>query len=85
MQFATPRRRDSGRERRPVWESASNLAAVVARCPLYAGSPALEFPDLAAAAGVAAVVAKDERWRFGLPSFKALGAGYAVLTTAVGE
>ena len=47
------------------------------RLPGYAPTPLLAAPDLAAAAGVGAVLVKDESSRFGLPAFKMLGAAWA--------
>jgi diaminopropionate ammonia-lyase len=46
--------------------------------PGYAPTPLRPLPDIALAAGVAAVKLKDESGRFGLGSFKALGGAYAV-------
>jgi diaminopropionate ammonia-lyase len=46
--------------------------------PGYAPTPLLALPGLAAALGVAELRYKDERGRFGLGSFKALGGAYAV-------
>ncbi len=46
--------------------------------PGYAPTPLHDLPEIAAAAGVAAVRLKDEAARFGLGSFKALGGAYAV-------
>ncbi|MGO4909291.1 diaminopropionate ammonia-lyase [Pseudorhodobacter sp. W20_MBD10_FR17] len=54
----------------------------------YAPSPLLALPALATSLGVAAVAYKHEGPRFGLGSFKALGAAYAglrVLRTALTE
>ena len=64
---------------------ARRAQELMARCPRYAVSPTLELPDVARAAGVARVVAKDERARFGLGAFKALGAPYAMLRDAGGD
>jgi diaminopropionate ammonia-lyase len=47
------------------------------RLPGYAPTPVVDLPDLATAAGVGRVVAKAEVERFGLPSFKVLGASWA--------
>lgn len=44
----------------------------------YAVTPLVSLPTLATAAGVAAILYKDEGSRFGLGSFKALGGSYAV-------
>ena len=52
--------------------------AVHRRLPGYAPTPLVSCPGLAAELGVGTVWAKDESWRLGLPSFKMLGASYAV-------
>ncbi|KAJ5595276.1 uncharacterized protein N7459_001484 [Penicillium hispanicum] len=44
--------------------------------PGYAPTPLVSLPDLAAELGVQAVFVKDESNRFGLPSFKVLGASW---------
>jgi diaminopropionate ammonia-lyase len=48
------------------------------RLPDYAETPLLDCPTLAAQLGVRRVWVKDESTRFGLPSFKILGASWAV-------
>ena len=53
-------------------------AALLRRCPAHAPTPLLDLPRLAAALGVASVLAKDEGRR-PLGSFKALGGVYAGL------
>ncbi len=52
--------------------------AEITAWPGYAPTPLREFPQIARAAGVAAIRIKDEAGRFGLGSFKALGGAYAV-------
>jgi diaminopropionate ammonia-lyase len=47
--------------------------------PGYRPTPVVDLPGLASAAGVAALLYKDEAHRFTLGSFKALGGAYAVL------
>jgi len=47
------------------------------RLPGYQMSPLVEAPRLAGMLGVANVFVKNESWRFGLPSFKILGASWA--------
>lgn len=47
------------------------------RLPDYAQTPLVEAPRLAATLGVTKVFVKDETSRFGLPSFKVLGASWA--------
>ncbi|KAJ5905625.1 Peptidase M20 [Penicillium subrubescens] len=74
--------------RRPIY---INAAAVTKRCedsqaaavtkfhqslPSYSPTPLVSFPELAAELGVRAVFVKDESNRFGLPSFKVLGASW---------
>ncbi len=54
------------------------VAALLAQCPAHGETPLRDMPDLAAQAGVAQVLVKDERGRMGLGSFKALGAAYAI-------
>jgi len=46
--------------------------------PGYAPTPLVEAPGAARALGVARVLVKDESSRFGLPSFKILGASWAI-------
>lgn len=48
------------------------------RLPGYAPTPLVSCPGLAAELGVGTAWVKDESWRLGLPSFKMLGASYAV-------
>ncbi len=58
------------------------------KLPGYAPTPLLSCPGLAARLGLAAVWVKDESARLGLPSFKMLGASYAVcqvLTERIGH
>jgi len=62
----------------PAPVNADSPAVLLGFCPLYAPTPLLDLPDLAAALGVAAVLAKDEGRR-PLGSFKALGGVYAGL------
>ena len=52
--------------------------ALHARLPGYAESRLRDVPELAAELGVGRVWLKDESGRFGLPSFKPLGASWAV-------
>lgn len=46
--------------------------------PGYERTPLVDCPTLAAKLGLGHVWVKDETWRIGLPSFKMLGASYAV-------
>jgi diaminopropionate ammonia-lyase family len=74
--------------RRPIY---INAAAATERCeysqaaavtrfhqslPNYSPSPLVPLPELAAELGIRAVFVKDESNRFGLPSFKVLGASW---------
>ncbi|MEZ5651778.1 MAG: diaminopropionate ammonia-lyase [Burkholderiaceae bacterium] len=51
----------------------------IGRWPGYAVTPLRALPALAGSLGIASLFYKDERGRFGLRSFKALGGAYAVL------
>lgn len=59
-----------------------SLRALLARCPAYRPTAVATLDGIARDLGLAAVSAKDERARFGLGSFKALGGAYAVLMLA---
>ena len=52
--------------------------AEISSWPGYAPTPLVSLPMLAQQLGVAEILYKDERGRFGLGSFKALGGAYAV-------
>ena len=65
----------------PVAAPARDLHA---RLPGYEPSPLLDVPELAGELGIGRVWLKDEHGRFGLPSFKPLGAAWA-LCCAVAE
>ena len=52
--------------------------AEITSWPDYEATPLRDLPDIAAGAGIGCVRLKDEAGRFGLGSFKPLGAGYAV-------
>lgn len=52
--------------------------ALLAACPAHTVTPLVPLPGLAARAGIASLVAKDETARMGLGSFKALGGAFAV-------
>ncbi len=62
----------------PPVPDADPPVALLRSCPVYAPTPLLDLPDLAAALGVGAVLVKDEGRR-PLGSFKALGGVYAGL------
>jgi diaminopropionate ammonia-lyase len=70
-----------GPERSQAMSAAGFDAAVreVASWPGYAPTPLVPLPGLARKLGVGRLDYKDERGRFGLASFKALGGAYAVL------
>ena len=48
------------------------------RLPGYAATPLVEAPDLAATLGIGRLLIKDESARLNLPSFKILGASWAI-------
>ena len=52
--------------------------AEISSWPGYSPTPLVSLPELAQALGIAELLYKDERGRFGLGSFKALGGAYAV-------
>ncbi|MFT5869563.1 MAG: diaminopropionate ammonia-lyase [Paracoccaceae bacterium] len=61
---------------------ATEVAALLAKCPAHAPTPLLDLVELAEEIGVARLHVKDERGRMGLGSFKALGAAYAIAREA---
>ena len=56
-----------------------------AACPGYAPTRVVDAPALAAELGLAPLSVKDESHRLGLPSFKILGASWAVYRLLVGR
>ena len=76
--------------RRPIYyNSAASRASCAAvndkgrdafhrNLPNYSPTPLIALPDLAAEVGVRAIYVKDESSRFGLPSFKILGASWGI-------
>ena len=58
------------------------MEALLAQCPAAAETPLTEAAELAALAGVAQLLIKDERGRMGLGSFKALGAAHVIARDA---
>jgi diaminopropionate ammonia-lyase len=64
---------------------AAEARRAVAAWDGYAATPLRELAPIAAAAGVGRVLYKDEAFRFGLKSFKALGGAYAVERLARGR
>ncbi len=63
-------------------QSAEAVASLLELCPAHAETPLVPAPEIARAAGVAALWIKDERGRMGLGSFKALGAAHAIARDA---
>jgi diaminopropionate ammonia-lyase len=61
-------------------ETVSETRKLFALHPGFVPTPLVSMPTLAGDLGVGAVWVKDERDRWGLGSFKALGGTYAVLT-----
>lgn len=57
---------------------AARIRAFHRSIPSLHATPLAELPDVARELGVARVVAKHERERLGLPSFKVIGASWAV-------
>ncbi|MCU1465746.1 MAG: pyridoxal-5-phosphate-dependent enzyme beta subunit [Actinomycetia bacterium] len=60
-------------------------AALHRRFPGYAPTRVVDAPGLAAELGLASLAVKDESERLGLPSFKILGASWAVYRLLVGR
>ncbi len=58
--------------------TAGDVRAFHDGLPGYAATPVVDLPAVAARLGVGRVVVKDESSRLGLPSFKGLGASYAM-------
>ena len=61
---------------------ATGVGRLLSLCPAHIPTPLRDMPELAARAGVAQVLIKDERSRMGLGSFKALGAAHAIARDA---
>ncbi len=53
--------------------------ALLGLCPAHRPTPLHRLPAMAHALGVGAIMVKDEGFRLGLRSFKALGGAYAVM------
>src|SRR4051812_18298878 len=53
--------------------------------PNYAPTPLVQLPELAIELGVSHVLVKDESNRFGLPSFKVLGASWGCFRAIVAK
>ncbi len=76
-----------GAEQTPSLTAAGFAAALaeISSWPGYAPTPLVSLPGLAQQVGVGEVLYKDERGRFGLGSFKALGGAYAVANVLRGR
>jgi diaminopropionate ammonia-lyase len=59
-------------------DEASRVRDELSRWPVYAETPLLQLPGLAAEAGIESLYVKDEGCRYPLKSFKALGGAYAL-------
>ena len=77
---AAPAAEPYGAQRAQVLSQAGFDAALaeISSWPGYAVSPLVQLDGLARTLGVGGIRYKDERGRFGLKSFKALGGAYAV-------
>ncbi len=77
---AEPSQSAYGTKRASVMSQQGFAAAFaeISSWPGYAPTPLVSLPNLAQQLGVAEILYKDERGRFGLGSFKALGGAYAV-------
>jgi diaminopropionate ammonia-lyase len=75
--WPNPRVPSSVGERPPLDGPPGGPLDLHRRLPGYAPTPVVDLPDVAASVGVGRVVAKAEVARFGLPSFKVLGASWA--------
>ncbi len=64
---------------------AADAAAFHAALPGYAPTPVRDLPAVAGELGLEAVLLKDESDRLGLPSFKVLGASWAVERALAGQ
>ncbi len=79
--LVNPGRRHDGSAARPDPQSAQFHR----RFPGYAPTRVVDAPGLAAELDVAALSVKDESHRLGLPSFKILGASWAVYRLLIGR
>lgn len=66
-------------------EACAMAAEEIRAWPDYRATPLRALPGMAEAAGIGALLYKDESTRFGLGSFKALGGAYAVFRFLVRE
>jgi diaminopropionate ammonia-lyase len=65
--------------------AAREVERFLSHRPNHAPTPLQTLPGLAAATGVTSIEVKDEGFRLGLGSFKALGGSYAVIRLALEE
>jgi diaminopropionate ammonia-lyase len=79
--LVNPGRRRDGSATRPDVRAA----AFHRRLPGYAPTRVVDAPGLAEEMGLASITVKDESQRLGLPSFKILGASWAVYRLLVGR
>jgi len=70
-------------ENQSVVTDLTDAKSLFAKCPVADMTPLLRLHELADELGVGAILAKDERGRMGLGSFKALGAAHAIAKQAV--
>ncbi len=84
---AAPARETYGAARAKVMSEDGFAAALteISSWPGYAPTPLVPLPGLAKELDIAALTYKDERGRFGLGSFKALGGAYAVANVLRGK
>jgi diaminopropionate ammonia-lyase family len=68
---------------RPFRLNSDELRDFHSNIPGYSSTRLIELPELARELGVKSVFVKDESNRFGLPSFKILGASWGTLTAIV--
>jgi diaminopropionate ammonia-lyase len=59
-------------------DAALNVSKTLGLCPKHTATPLHALADLAQSLGIASIMLKDESERFGLNSFKALGAPFAL-------
>ena len=82
-----PRRRAAGQPLLPAAEelgpgAAREVLSLLSQCPIYAPTPLWRLDALAGELGLGGVAFKDESFRLGLNSFKALGGVYAAAEIA---
>jgi diaminopropionate ammonia-lyase len=65
--------------------ATSRVERVLAQREIYAPTPLHSLPAMARELGIAAIHVKDEGFRLGLGSFKALGGAYAVIVLVLEE